>query len=266
MPTVKAGKFVASARAILLEYDKVSVDINNHRGFNTLSAERLPPTERLLQLARATGALRPKDVRAAGVHPEYLRRLHERGVLRRSARGVYTLAEAVVTEHHDLVEAVRRVPHGVICLISALFFHGIGTQLPYRVWVAIDVKAWPPREGYPPIRLVRFSGRALTQGVDIHQIEGVPVRVTSPAKTIADCFKYRNKIGLDVALEALRDGWRERRLTMDELWRYAEIDRVANVMRPYLESLTWPAGGPWTEPRETGQGSVKSVTTRPPPH
>lgn len=195
------------------------------------------PTKRLLALAGATGALRPKDVRAAGVHPEYLRRLYERGVLQRSARGVYTLAEGAVTEHHDLVEAVRRVPNGVICLISALFFHGIGTQLPYQVWVAIDGKAWPPREGYPPIRLVRFSGRALTEGVDAHAIEGVPVRVTNPAKTITDCFKFRNKIGLDVALEALRDGWRERRVAMDELWKYAEVDRVATVMRPYLESL-----------------------------
>jgi predicted transcriptional regulator of viral defense system len=135
------------------------------------------------------------------------------------------------------VEATRRAPGAVVCLLSALSFHGIGTQLPYQVWLAIDVKAWPPREGYPPIRLVRFSGPALTEGVEVHELEGVPVRVYNPAKTVADCFKYRNKIGLDVALEALREVRRERRATMDELWHYAEVDRVAKVMLPYLEAL-----------------------------
>jgi predicted transcriptional regulator of viral defense system len=194
-------------------------------------------SEILVALTRSKGALTPKDVRAAGIHPEYLRRLHARGVLERSARGVYTLAEGAFTEHHDLVEVVRRVPNGVICLLSALFFHEIGTQLPYQVWVAIDVKAWPPRGGYPPIRLVRFSGRALTEGIETHEIEGVQVPVYNVAKTVADCFKYRNKIGLDVALEALREVRRDRRATMDELWYYAEVDRMRNVMRPYLESL-----------------------------
>jgi predicted transcriptional regulator of viral defense system len=195
------------------------------------------PMEQVLALARTLGALRPKDVRAAGIHPEYLRRLYERGLLERPARGVYTLADSAITEAHDLVEAVQRAPNGVICLLSALFFHDIGTQLPYQIWVAVDVKAWPPRTGYPPIRLVRFSGRALTEGIETHEIEGVSVRIYNVAKTVADCFKYRNKIGLDVALEAMRDVWRHRRATMDELWRYAEVDRVANVMRPYLESL-----------------------------
>jgi predicted transcriptional regulator of viral defense system len=157
--------------------------------------------------------------------------------LDRPARGLYTVHDAQVTEHHSLAEACKRVPHGVVCLISALRFHGFTTQAPFEVWLAIDRKARRPRQDLPPLRIVRFSGKALTQGIETHLIEGVKVRLYSPAKTIADCFKYRNKIGLDVALEALRECWRERRCTMDELWRFAKTCRVSNVMRPYLESL-----------------------------
>jgi predicted transcriptional regulator of viral defense system len=125
-----------------------------------------------------------------------------------------------------------------VCLLSALRFHGLTTQAPFEVWLALDRKARAPRGGSPSLRIVRMSGRALTTGVAEHRVEGVPVRVFNPAKTVADCFKYRNKIGLDVALEALRDAWRQRRVTMDELWRYAQVCRVSTVMRPYLESLT----------------------------
>jgi predicted transcriptional regulator of viral defense system len=196
-----------------------------------------PPTERILSLARQRGVLRLRDVTASGIHPEYVRRLVAEGRLTREGRGLYMLAGADITESHSLVEAARRVPGGVVCLLSALLFHGVGTQLPHQVWLAIDGKARLPRTDYPKLRIVRFSGAALRMGVEKHSIEGVDVRIYSVAKTVADCFKYRNKIGLDVALEALREGWRQRRFTMDELWEHAKVCRVANVMRPYLESL-----------------------------
>jgi predicted transcriptional regulator of viral defense system len=130
------------------------------------------------------------------------------------------------------------VPKGVVCLLSALRFHELTTQAPFEVWLAIGEKAWRPRVDYPPLRVVRFSAAALASGVEQHQIEGVTIPVFSPAKTVADCFKYRNKIGLDVAIEALRECWGSRRCTMDDLWKYAKVCRVQNVMRPYLESIT----------------------------
>lgn len=195
------------------------------------------PADRILTLARRRGVLRLSDATASGIHPEYVRRLVASGRLVRDGRGLYRLPDADVTENHSLAEAARRVPGGVVCLLSALSFHQIGTQLPHQVWLAIDVKARQPRVDHPPLRIVRFSGVALFSGIEQHSIEGVDVRVYSPAKTVADCFKYRNKTGLDVALEALRESWRERRFTMDEIQKYASVCRVANVMRPYLESL-----------------------------
>jgi predicted transcriptional regulator of viral defense system len=147
------------------------------------------------------------------------------------------LPDAELTEHHSLAEAAKRAPDGVVCLLSALRFHELTTQAPFEVWLAIPAAARTPKSNSLPLRIVRFSGNALTEGVEEHLVEGVPVRVYSPAKTVADCFKFRNKIGLDVALEALRETWRARRATMDELWRYAEVCRVGKVMRPYLESL-----------------------------
>ncbi|MEW6568908.1 MAG: type IV toxin-antitoxin system AbiEi family antitoxin domain-containing protein [Chloroflexota bacterium] len=197
----------------------------------------LTPPERILALARKRGVLRLKDVTALGIHPEYVRRLVSAGRLMRTGRGLYVLAEADLTESHSLVEAVRRVPDGIVCLLSALQFHRIGTQMPHQVWLALSHKARLPRTDSSPLRIVRFSGTALRSGIEKHRIEGIDVRVYSPAKTVADCFKYRNKIGLDVALEALREGWRRRRFSMDELWSYAKVCRVANVMRPYLEGL-----------------------------
>lgn len=137
-----------------------------------------------------------------------------------------------------MAEAAKRVPHGVVCLLSALQFHELTSQAPFEVWLAIGEKARRPKVDYPPLRILRFSGAALERGIVTHAFENVTVNVYSPAKTVADCFKYRNKLGLDVALEALRDCWKKRRATMDELWQAAKICRVANVMRPYLESLT----------------------------
>jgi predicted transcriptional regulator of viral defense system len=196
-----------------------------------------PWKERVLELVRRTGVLRPRDLAADGIPREYLRRLLDEGLLERTGRGLYVVAGSKPTPNNTLAEACKRVPHGVVCLLSALRFHELTTQAPFDVWLAIDAKARLPKVDYPPIRIVRFSGKALEFGVQEHPIEGVAVRVYSRAKTIADCFKYRNKTGLDVALEALRDCWNQRRATMEGLLAAAAVCRVANVMRPYMESL-----------------------------
>ena len=193
--------------------------------------------EQTIRLARERGVLRPRDLAAHGIPADYLDRLHRRGVVERVGRGVYAWPDADVTEHHSLAEAARIVPAGVVCLLSALQFHGLTTQAPREVWVAIANKAWAPRSKSPKLRICRFSGDALTAMVEEHVLEKVAVRVYSPAKTVADCFKFRNAVGLDVALEALRDCWRHKRATMDELWAAADVCRMRNVMRPYLESL-----------------------------
>jgi len=193
-------------------------------------------TQRILGIVEQTGVLRPRDLDAYGIPRIYLSRLCERGLLQRVGRGLYVLPNADVSEHHTLAEACKRVPHGVVCLLSALRYHGLTTQSPFEVWLAIGSKTWRPQVDHPTLRFVRFSARALAAGVEEHSIGGVIVRVYNPAKTVADCFKYRNKIGLDVALEALRDCRRQRRCTNDELWHYAKTCRVANVMRPYMEA------------------------------
>ena len=193
---------------------------------------------KVLALARRSGVLRIRDLKAHGIHPEYARRLLAQGLLVKSGRGLYTAADAGFTAHHSLAEVCKRVPHGVVCLLSALRFHGLTTQAPFEVWIAIDSKARLPKLDNIKLRVLRFSRKALTEGVEIHKIEGVPVKVYNPAKSVADCFKCRNKIGADVALEALRDCWRKRKATMDDLWKYAKVCRMAKVMKPYLESIT----------------------------
>jgi predicted transcriptional regulator of viral defense system len=195
-------------------------------------------TDQILALVRRTGVLRPRDLAVHRIPREFLVRLHRKGLLERPARGIYVLADAEPDEHQSLVEACKRVPSGVVCLLSALRFHGMTTQSPFEVWLAIGAKARRPKVEYPPLHIVRFSAEALSSGVEQHGFKGVQVRVTNPARTVVDCFKYRNKIGLDVALEALRDCWRQKKATMDELYRVAQTRRTANVMQPYLESLT----------------------------
>lgn len=180
--------------------------------------------------------LRPQDVEAVGISRTYLNKLHSEGVLDRPSRGLYVLQNDEPSEQRSLVEACRRVPRGVVCLLSALQFHGLTTQAPFEVWMAINESARLPRVDTPSLRIVRFSGAALTHGVQEHVVEGVTVRVYAPAKTVADCFKYRNKIGIDVAIEALRDCLKRRKATADELWQAAKICRMTNVMRPYLEA------------------------------
>lgn len=193
--------------------------------------------DRVLDLARERGVLRPRDLTRQHLPSDYLWRLHRKKKLERVGRGLYALPGADLTEHHTLAEAALRVPRGVVCLLSALRFHDLTTQAPFEVWMAIDVKARHPKEEIIPLRIVRFSGGALSAGIETHEVEGVHVRVYNPAKTVADCFKYRNKIGLDVAMEALRDCWRKRMATADELYHYARVCRVERVMRPYMESL-----------------------------
>lgn len=196
------------------------------------------PFETILDLAQKLGVLRVRDLTSRGIHPEYLRRLCRQGLMVRTGRGLYIAADADISEHHTLAQAAKMVPHGIVCLLSALRFHDIGTQNPHEVWMALERTSARPRIEYPPLRVVRFSGRALTEGVKEHVIEGVTVKVTDPARTVADCFKYRNKIGLDVALEALKECRRNRRCEIDDLWRYAKLCRVANIMRPYLEAMS----------------------------
>jgi predicted transcriptional regulator of viral defense system len=195
-------------------------------------------TEQTLKLVKRMGLVRPKDLSQHRIPVIYLRRLVQRGQLVQPARGVYAVAGHEPTLHHSLAAVSKRIPRGVVCLISALAYHEIGTQLPSVVWLAINQRSRPLVTEGLPVRIVRFSGRALTEGAQEHKIEGATVWVTNPAKTIADCFKFRNKVGLDVALEALRDAWRKRTVTMADLDRFAKIDRVTNVMRPYLEMLT----------------------------
>jgi predicted transcriptional regulator of viral defense system len=196
------------------------------------------PSETILNLARRLGVLRVRDLTSRGIHPEYLRRLCRQGLMVRTGRGLYMAADTDISEHHTLAQATKLIPHGIICLLSALRFHEIGTQNPHEVWMALERTSAKPRIDYPALRIVRFSGRARTEGVEEHLIEGVPVKVTVPARTVTDCFKYRNKIGLDVALEALKDCRASRRCEIDDLWRYAKLCRVANVMRPYLEAMS----------------------------
>lgn len=181
--------------------------------------------------------VRASDLKRYGIPLVYLTRLCQKGLVERVGRGLYRLAQTETSEYLTLAEAAKLVPGGVVCLLSALSFHELTTQIPYEVWMAIDVKARRPKAAGVPLRIVRFSGKALTAGVEIHRIDGVPVKITCPAKTVADCFKYRNKIGLDVALEALRECRRQRKCSVEDLWHYSKICRVASVMKPYLEAI-----------------------------
>jgi len=168
--------------------------------------------ERLIDLVRSQGLVRPCDLVPLGIPRVSLTRAVRRGQLERVGRGLYGLPGRQVSAHGTLAEVALRVPKGIVCLLSALRFHGLTTQAPFEVWLAIENKAIAPKLDYPPLRIVRFSGAALTEGVEEHMVDGVTVRITGVAKTVADCFKYRNKIGLDVALEALREAWREKRI------------------------------------------------------
>lgn len=192
----------------------------------------------VLKLAASTGLIRSQDLDSIGVPRTVLTRMVQRGLLTKLDRGLYAIPDRSISEHASLAEVSRKYPKIVICLLSALRFHGLTTQAPYEIWIAISNKAYTPSMEYPTLRVIRFSGDALTVGVETHQVEGVDVKITCVAKTVADCFKFRNKIGIDVALEALNEAWSAKSVSMDELWLYAGVCRVKNIIRPYLESLT----------------------------
>lgn len=195
-------------------------------------------SDALLDLAQGKVLLRPRDAVARGHSRMYLAQLAQRGLLHKVSRGLYALPQRKASEFASLAEVASKHPQVLVCLLSALSFHGLTTQAPFEVWIAVDNKARSPQMSYPPLHVARFSGAALSEGIELHNIEGVPVKITNVPKTIADCFKYRNKIGLDVAMEALKEAWSAKRVSMDELWHYGQICRVQNVMRPYLEGLT----------------------------
>lgn len=200
------------------------------------------PTEtqrtRALDLARRSGVLTAAEASRNGIHSQVLSRLVEEGGLERVGRGRYRLPDAEITEHYGLVLMAAAAPEAVVCLISALEFHGIGTQVPSAIWIAMDRRHRKPAVDWPRVRVFRFGGEALTAGVEFHTLDGVRVKIYSVAKTVADLFKYRNKVGVDVAIEALKEAWREDQVGIDELIRFARICRVENVMRPYLEMVT----------------------------
>jgi predicted transcriptional regulator of viral defense system len=192
---------------------------------------------RLLRFVEKHGMVRARDLATVGIHRTVLQRLVTEGRLIQRSRGIYTTPEYEPTEHTDLAAVALRVPAATICLLSALRFHELTTQNPFEVWIMIDKFAHRPVIDQPPVRVVLASGEALSAGVDTRKVEGVKLRVTNPAKTVADCFRYRRIVGTDVAMEALRDCWRQRKATMDEIHHYAKVDRVANFMRPYMEAM-----------------------------
>ncbi len=193
--------------------------------------------QQILELARTKGIIQARDVEALGISRNYLYRMYKKGLLEKNATGLYILPDAPVTENASLTLVGKRFPHAVVCLISALSYHGITTQISHEIWIAVPRGSWRPDIDYPPVTLSYISEPAYSFGIRQHVINGVPVKIYSPAKTVADCFKFRNKVGLDVAIEGLREAWRSRKVTMDELVEAAEINRVSKVMRPYLEAI-----------------------------
>jgi len=190
-----------------------------------------------LRLIRQMGLVRPGELEARGVPRAQLYRLVRKGLVERQSRGLYAAIQHPYTAEHTLAQVAKRIPSGVFCLLTALRFHELTTQSPAEVWIALPEKARKPRLDYPRLRVARFSGAALTEGVEQHRREGVEIRVYSAAKTVADCFKYRNKVGIDVAVEALRDFSRRHRGGATELARFARICRVTRIMQPYLDAI-----------------------------
>ena len=193
--------------------------------------------QQVIDLVRGQSLIRPRDLKEHGLPKDYLYILAQEGVIERIGRGLYQWPNKDLGRHHSLVEISKLAPKAIVALLSALNYHNMTTQNPHQIWLAIDRKAWRPEISYPPVRFVTMSAESLHSGVETHSIEGVSIKIFNPAKTVVDCFKYRGKVGLDVALEALREGWSARKFTIDELQGYAKICRVQKVMQPYLESL-----------------------------
>lgn len=194
--------------------------------------------DRLLDDLKQEGILRARDARQWGVAPQELARLEKEGRLLRIGRGTYALPDEIDWNVADLAAACRRVPKGVVCLLSALRFHEIGTQNPQGIWLAIRRGAGRPVKGTENLHVVQYAEASYTAGIEVHQTASGEVRVYSPEKTVADCWKYRGRLGMETAREALRDALRQNKATPTEILRYAAVDRVARVMRPYLEALT----------------------------
>jgi predicted transcriptional regulator of viral defense system len=192
--------------------------------------------DQVLQLARQKGTVRARDLKERGLPPRYLSRLVKRGELQREGRGLYRHPDAPVSEHHSLVLVAARYSDAVICLLSALQFHELTTQMPRTVWVAREKGDWTPETSPTATEVVHMSGPSFKEGVETHEVEGIPVQVFSPAKTVADCFKFRGTVGLSVAIEALRDYVRSGEEPIEDLYRFAEVCRVRSVMRPYIEA------------------------------
>jgi len=194
-------------------------------------------TQRVLDLADQKGLLRANDLDAIEAPRIVLTRLTAAGLLEKVVRGLYRLPGHSGSEHESIATVAAKVPQAVLCLLTALQFHELTTQLPRQIWIAMPRGSHVPRLDYPPIKMVQMTGDVYSEGIETVERDGVALRVYSVAKTVADCFKHRNKIGLDVALEALKDVRARRRASADDLWRYAKLCRVANVMRPYLEAV-----------------------------
>lgn len=192
--------------------------------------------QKVLQLFKDRGLLRPRDLDVIGIPREVLRRLCRQGLIERVGHGLYRQPNRPFSENQTLAEVCTKFPKGVVCLLSALRYHNLTTQNPFEVWLAIDVKAHKPITDQP-VRFVRLSGSAMTEGIQNIDVDGTPVKIFSPAKTVTDCFKFRNKIGLDVALEALKDCLAAGQCTPDELWHFGKVNRVNRVMQPYLEAM-----------------------------
>ena len=195
------------------------------------------PDTQALQVIRRLGIVRPTELEAHGIPRSQLYRLVRKGRVERQARGIYAASEHPVTAEHTLAQVAKQVPGGVFCLLTALRFHELTTQAPAAVWIALPERSRRPKLAHPRLRVARFSGSALTEGIETHRVEGVEVRIYSAAKTVADCFKYRNKVGIDIAVEALRDFGRRHRGGATDLARYAGICRVSRVMQPYLDAI-----------------------------
>jgi predicted transcriptional regulator of viral defense system len=193
--------------------------------------------QQVLALASQQGLLRASQLRALGIGRVVLTRLTASGQLERVGRGVYRLSDAQGAEHESLATIAVKVPQAVFCLLTALQIHELTTQLPRQVWIAMPQGSHTPKMDYPPVKMVQFSGEAYAQGIEVVRVEQIELRVYGVAKTIADCFKHRSKVGLDVAIEALREALAANKTNANDLWRFAKICRVANVMRPYLETL-----------------------------
>lgn len=193
-------------------------------------------TKQILEIARKKGIIQAKDVEALGITRQTLFHLYHKGMLTKVTRGLYMLPGAPITEHHNLIEVTKKIPGGVVCLISALYFHHITTQIPHEVWIAVGRNTWRPKMESIPLNYTVLSEKMYQFGIQRVDVVGGRVKVYSPAKTVADCFRFRNKVGLDVAIEALREVWHKRMATMNELVEAAKVNRVLKIMRPYMEA------------------------------